>query len=211
MSSNPQIIDWGFKPYSQALALQQGLVDARIRDEIEDTLVFTEHEPVYTIGSRKQALENLNLSPSALREKNISFYKTNRGGDITFHGPGQLVIYPILKLKNKDLHNYLRILEQTVIRVLKADKIDASVREGKTGIWIEKRKICAIGISVRSWVSYHGLALNIDTDLSYYDHIIPCGIRDGTVTSLKNEGIQEINKNDIKERFLVEFTNFFYD
>lgn len=211
MSSNPQIIDWGFKPYSQALSLQQGLVDARIRDEIEDTLVFTEHEPVYTIGSRKQALENLNLSPNALREKNISFYKTNRGGDITFHGPGQLVIYPILKLKNKDLHNYLRTLEQTVIRVLKADKIDARLREGKTGIWIEKRKICAIGISVRSWVSYHGLALNIDTDLSYYDHIIPCGIRDGTVTSLRNEGIKEINKNDIKERFLVEFTNFFYD
>jgi lipoyl(octanoyl) transferase len=121
------------------------------------------------------------------------------------------VIYPILKLKNKDLHNYLRTLEQTVIRVLKADKIDARLREGKTGIWIQKRKICAIGISVRSWVSYHGLALNIDTDLSYYDHIIPCGIRDGTVTSLKNEGIKEINKNDIKERFLVEFTNFFYD
>lgn len=210
--ANPiKVIDWGFKPYEEALVLQQSLVDERKRDAIEDTIVFTEHEPVYTIGSRSQAIKHLKISDKDLQAKNIALHKTNRGGDITFHGPGQLVIYPILKLLDKDLHAYLRQLEQAVIGLLKHYNLSGILRDGKTGIWIENRKICALGIAVRSWVSYHGLALNLDTDLSYFDHIVPCGISDGSVTSLKNEGVQNIDKNIIKERFIVEFTNFFYD
>ena len=204
-------IDWGFKPYLEALELQKSMVEARKNEHIEDTLIFTEHEPVYTLGSRKDAIKNLKVSKETLERKQVPIYKTNRGGDITFHGPGQLVIYPILKLENKDLHNYLRLLEQTVITVLKTYDLEASTREGKTGIWIENRKICAIGIAVRSWITYHGIALNLNTDLSYFDWIVPCGITDGTVTSLKNEGVKELNKNNLKERFLVEFDKFFYD
>ena len=204
-------IDWGYKPYLEALELQKSMVDARRSEQIEDTLIFTEHEPVYTLGSRKDAFKNLKVSKETLDKNQISIYKTNRGGDITFHGPGQLVIYPILKLKNKDLHNYLRLLEQTIISVLKTYDLEASTREGKTGIWINDRKICAIGIAVRSWITYHGIALNLNTDLSYFDWIVPCGISDGTVTSLENEGIQEIDKNNLKKRFLVEFGKFFYD
>ena len=204
-------IDWGYKPYLEALELQKSMVEARRSEQIEDTLIFTEHEPVYTLGSRKDAFKNLKVSKETLDKNQISIYKTNRGGDITFHGPGQLVIYPILKLKNKDLHNYLRLLEQTIISVLKTYDLEASTREGKTGIWINDRKICAIGIAVRSWITYHGIALNLNTDLSYFDWIVPCGISDGTVTSLENEGIQEIDKNNLKKRFLVEFGKFFYD
>ena len=204
-------IDWGYKPYLEALELQKSMVEARRSEQIEDTLIFTEHEPVYTLGSRKDAFKNLKVSKETLDKNQISIYKTNRGGDITFHGPGQLVIYPILKLKNKDLHNYLRLLEETIISVLKTYDLEASTREGKTGIWINDRKICAIGIAVRSWITYHGIALNLNTDLSYFDWIVPCGISDGTVTSLENEGIQEIDKNNLKKRFLVEFGKFFYD
>ena len=204
-------IDWGYKPYLEALELQKSMVEARRSEQIEDTLIFTEHEPVYTLGSRKDAFKNLKVSKETLDNNQISIYKTNRGGDITFHGPGQLVIYPILKLKNKDLHNYLRLLEQTIISVLKTYDLEASTREGKTGIWINDRKICAIGIAVRSWITYHGIALNLNTDLSYFDWIVPCGISDGTVTSLENEGIQEIDKNNLKKRFLVEFGKLFYD
>ena len=204
-------IDWGYKPYLEALELQKSMVEARRSEQIEDTLIFTEHEPVYTLGSRKDAFNNLKVSKETLDKNQISIYKTNRGGDITFHGPGQLVIYPILKLKNKDLHNYLRLLEETIISVLKTYDLEASTREGKTGIWINDRKICAIGIAVRSWITYHGIALNLNTDLSYFDWIVPCGISDGTVTSLENEGIQEIDKNNLKKRFLVEFGKFFYD
>jgi lipoyl(octanoyl) transferase len=204
-------IDWGFKPYLEALELQKSMVEARKNEDIENTIIFTEHEPVYTLGSRKDAIKNLKVSKETLERKQVPIYKTNRGGDITFHGPGQLVIYPILKLENKDLHNYLRLLEQTIITVLKTYDLEASTRESKTGIWIENRKICAIGIAVRSWITYHGIALNLNTDLSYFDWIVPCGITDGTVTSLKNEGVKEINKNNLKERFLVEFGKFFYD
>ena len=146
-----------------------------------------------------------------LKDKGIQIHKTNRGGDITYHGPGQLVVYPIIQLNNRDLLVYLRKLETVVIRVLKTFDIEASTREGKTGIWIDDRKICAIGIAVKSWITYHGLALNINPDLDHFQGIIPCGITDGSVTSMQKEISPLPEKKLIKERFVVEFESIFYE
>ena len=125
--------------------------------------------------------------------------------------PGQLIIYPILSLHKRDLADYLRKLEIVIIKVLQSFEIDAGTREGKTGIWIEDRKICAIGVAVKSWITYHGLALNINPDLSHFQGIIPCGITDGSVTSLQNEISTVPEKKLIKERFVVEFKSVFYE
>lgn len=146
-----------------------------------------------------------------LKDKGIQIHKTNRGGDITYHGPGQLVVYPIIQLNNRDLLVYLRKLETVIIRVLKTFDIEASTREGKTGIWIDDRKICAIGIAVKSWITYHGLALNINPDLDHFQGIIPCGITDGSVTSMQKEISPLPEKKLIKERFVVEFESIFYE
>ena len=137
-------------------------------------------------------------------------YQSNRGGDITYHGPGQIIAYPIISLsQRKDLHAYLRDLEEVVIRTLKSYDLYAARREGMTGIWIENRKICALGVAVKSWVTYHGLALNVDPDLSHFSGIIPCGITDGTVTSMSAEMNQIIDLLEVKSRLAVEFQEVF--
>jgi lipoate-protein ligase B len=178
-----KIIDWGFKNYSDALDDQITLVEAKkSAPSSPDLLIFSEHNPVYTIGSRTGAASHLLWNEDTLRDKGIQVHKTNRGGDITYHGPGQLIIYPIIHLNNRDLADYLRKLEIVMIRVLESFAIEAGTREGKTGIWIEDRKICAIGIAVKSWITYHGLALNINPNLEHFQGIIPCGITDGCYT-----------------------------
>ena len=210
MPEKLQILDWGRTPYIKALEEQTSLVQGRKEERSPDTLIFTEHESVYTIGSRTNASENLLWSEEKCAEKNIVLHKTNRGGDITYHGPGQLVVYPIIKLKQRDLHLYLRNLEKVVIALMNHYGIDSGTRHKKTGIWVEDRKICAIGVSVKSWITYHGIALNINPDMSFFKGIIPCGIRDGSVTSLKNELRIIPDLNIIKERFIVEFNSIFY-
>lgn len=198
--------------YEDSLARQVDLVNKKIKNPNQNnTLVFTEHNSVFTIGSRTNAINNLIWDKSLLKKNNISLIKTNRGGDITYHGPGQLIIYPIIKLSKKDLHYYLRKLEQLVINVLRYFDINSVRRLGKTGIWVGNKKICAIGVSVKSWTTYHGLALNISPDLSYYKGIVPCGITDGSITSMEEEKKIIPKKKDIKDRFIIEFRSIIND
>jgi lipoyl(octanoyl) transferase len=184
------VIDWGRTRYEAAWKAQDALVAKRIANEIPDTLVFTEHDPVYTVGLRSGAEANLVWDPAHLAREGIEVVKTNRGGDITYHGPGQIVGYPIVDLSpRKDLHEYLRFLEQVMIDTVGAFGLTATRREGKTGIWVGTRKVAAIGVAVRRWVAYHGFALNVNANLAHFQGIVPCGISatEGTVTSLQAE------------------------
>ena len=205
------VVDWGRTNYSDALEQQKALVQQRINGQIGNTLIITEHNPVFTTGMRKNASDHLIWSPEQLENKGIEFLQSNRGGDITYHGPGQIVVYPIVSLlARKDLHAYLRDLELVVIKTLKYFNLETSRRDGQTGIWIEnQRKICAIGVAVRSWVTYHGLALNLNPDLSHFNGIVPCGITDGEVTSVSMELNNPPSQKMIKSRLAVEFEAVF--
>lgn len=205
-------LDWGRTRYEPAWRRQEELVAQRIAGEIGDTLVFTEHEPVFTIGLRSGAESNLVWSPEQLAAEGVETVKTNRGGDITYHGPGQIVGYPIVSLAtHKDLHAYLRLLEQVMINAVGCLGLAASRREGKTGIWLGKRKVAAIGVAVRRWVTYHGFALNVNANLEHFNGIVPCGIQasDGTVTSLRAELRQELDLNEVKAVLAAEFWKLF--
>ncbi|WP_286755381.1 lipoyl(octanoyl) transferase LipB [Roseivirga sp. UBA838] len=172
----------------------------------ENYLIFCEHPHVYTLG-KSGSLDNLLLDEAGLREHHAQFYKINRGGDITYHGPGQLVAYPILDLENffTDIHKYLRFLEEAVILTMADFGISAGRIDGLTGVWVDfeegaenPRKICAMGVKSSRWVTMHGLALNVNTDLSYFGHIIPCGIDDKAVTSMQAEIGQEIDMAEVQ-------------
>jgi lipoyl(octanoyl) transferase len=212
--------DLGLVDYKKAWDYQEilfaGIVGTKLKNrdalpgEQELTpnyLLFCEHPHVYTLGKSGDP-GNLLLNDQELREKSITYHKINRGGDITYHGPGQLVGYPILDLDNffPDIHRYLRLLEESVIRTLKEYDIEAGRIEGLTGVWIDHvyqvnpRKICAIGVKSSRWVTMHGFAFNINTDLSFFDYIVPCGIRDKSVTSLSKELKQEIHIGEVKEK-----------
>ena len=181
-------VDWGRTRYRDAWQRQDELVAARLAGTAPDTLVFTEHEPVFTLGVRRGAEQNLVWTPPQLAHQGIEVVSTNRGGDITYHGPGQIVGYPIVSLDaRRDLHAYLRFLEQVLIDTVARHGLVAGRREGKTGIWLGTRKIAAIGVAVKRWVAHHGFALNVSTNLGHFGGIVPCGITDGTVTSLAAE------------------------
>ncbi len=202
------VVDWGRTRYKEAWARQEELVAQRIEGKITDTLVFTEHEPVFTIGMRGGADAHLVWGADRLTREGVEVVKTNRGGDITYHGPGQVVGYPIVSLDaHKDLHAYLRFLEQVLINSLGSLGLAASRRDGKTGIWLGKRKVAAIGVAVRRWVTYHGFALNVNTTLAHFGGIIPCGISasDGTVTSMQQELGRRIDEAEVKQVLAKEF------
>ncbi len=203
------IVDWGRTRYTDAWHRQDGYVAQRIAGEIGDTLVFTEHEPVFTLGLRSGADANLIWNADQLAREGIEVVKTNRGGDITYHGPGQIVGYPIVSLApRKDLHAYLRFLEDVLINSAGRLGLAATRREGKTGIWIGPRKIAAIGVAVRRWVAYHGFALNVNANLAHFGGIVPCGIgaADGTVTSLQAELGQSVDLTEVRSILAREFT-----
>ncbi len=205
-----ETIEWGRTEYAAALERQKERLQARSAGRVADALIFTEHDPVFTTGLRKDAAQHLLWSKDELRERGIAFHASNRGGDITYHGPGQIVGYPILSLDHRrDLHAYLRDLESILIATLADYGLQAGRREGKTGIWIETRKICALGVAVKKWVTYHGFALNLDPDLTHFDGIVPCGITDGTVTSLKAELGTTPDTAEVKARLAVEFDAVF--
>ena len=190
-SANPatsSTLDWGRTRYAAAWSQQETLLAQRQAGEIGDTLVLTEHEPVYTLGVRRESEEHLIWNPTELTQRGIEVVQSNRGGDITYHGPGQLVGYPIINLApRKDLHAYLRFIEQVLINSVAHFGLVADRRAGKTGIWLGPRKIAAIGVAVKKWTTYHGFALNVSPDLTHFAGIVPCGITDGTVTSLQAE------------------------
>lgn len=179
-------------------------------------LLFTEHPPVYTLGKSGNK-ENVLLSDNELKEKDIQFFHTNRGGDITFHGEGQIVGYPILDLERfyTDIGKYLRNLEEVIILTLGDYGISGERSAGETGVWIDsiipgrERKICAIGVRCSRWVTMHGFAFNINTDLSYFDNIIPCGITNKQVTSLEKELRKRIDMDEVKERVRKNFEKVF--
>ena len=221
--------DLGLIDYHQAWEYQESLfaetVEIKIRNRnlpvqeqspTPNYLLFLEHPHVYTLGkSGKQ--ENLLLDEAGLNEKNAAFYKINRGGDITYHGPGQLVGYPILDLDNffTDIHKYLRFLEEAVILTLAEYGIEAGRITGLTGVWLDAnkqenpRKICALGVKSSRWVTMHGFAFNINSDLNYFNNIIPCGIDDKAVTSLQKELGEEISLEDVKEKMKKHLSTLF--
>jgi lipoyl(octanoyl) transferase len=201
-------LDWGRTNYALAWKQQDELVAQRIVGEIGDTLVFTEHEPVFTLGVRRGAEQNLIWDAAELQRRGVAVVQTNRGGDITYHGPGQIVGYPIVSLvPRKDLHAYLRFVEQVLINTVGTFGLAADRRAGKTGIWLGPRKIAAIGVAVRRWVAYHGFALNVAPDLPHFQGIVPCGISatDGTVTSLQAELGRTVDTTEAKAVLAREF------
>ena len=189
MTGRLVIQDLGRQPYARVLEMQRTLARRRITGEVtDDLLLLVEHDPVVTLG-RGSRPQSLPLSTMELERRGIEVYEVERGGDVTFHGPGQLVGYPILDLRQhrEDLHWYLRTLEVGLIAGLDALGIEAGTNPGLTGVWTRGRKIASIGIHVKQWVSYHGFALNVNTDLSYFDLIVPCGIKDVVMTSVAME------------------------
>lgn len=211
LSSRPPalaVLDWGRTDYRAAWTRQDALVTRRIAGEIGDTLVLTEHDPVFTIGLRRGAETHLLWNEAQRAQEGVAVVNTNRGGDITYHGPGQIVGYPIVSLDaHRDLHAYLRLLEQVVIDALGAFGLTAERREGQTGIWIGRRKIAAIGVAVRRWVAYHGFALNVNPDLRHFGGIVPCGIAsaDGTVTSLEVERGRPVEAAAVRAALVHQF------
>lgn len=186
LRNKARILELGLVDYDRARAIQLQLVEKRVADGADDTFVFVEHPPTITIG-RGSRESNILVSQEVLAGKGVKVCEVERGGDVTFHGPGQQVVYPIvnLDLRGRDLHRFLRDLEETVIRFLKNYGVKGERLEGKTGVWVGEKKICAIGIAVKQWVSYHGLALNLNTDLSYFELINPCGFAPDSVISLE--------------------------
>jgi len=206
--SNLGIID-----YQKAWNLQHETFNNRLSNEIEDTLLLLEHPNTYTLGKSSNKA-NLLFSDLELQQKNIAIYNIDRGGDITYHGPGQIVGYPIINLSlwKKDTHKYLRTLEEVIIQTLLEFGVNGERNEEHTGVWVGNNKICAIGIKVTRWITMHGFALNINTNMEYFNGIIPCGIKNKGVTSLKNELNKQIEIELVKKSLLQKFYEIFnYD
>ena len=202
--------DLGFIDYKEAWDLQKEIFNKRVLGNIEDCFLLLEHPNTYTLGKTAHK-ENLIGSENYLKENNISVYDIDRGGDITYHGPGQIVGYPIIDLNNwhKDTHKYLRALEEVIIKTCAEYGLVCERNSKHTGVWLNDRKIAAIGIKVSRWITMHGFAFNVNTDLNLFNGIIPCGIRDKSVTSLSNELKGEINISDVKNQLLRNFIEVF--
>ena len=208
-------LDWGHTRYRDATQRQLEQVEQRLTGTVGDALIFTEHEPVYTVGRRQGAEVHLLWNETQRRDAGVELETTNRGGDITYHGPGQIVGYPIVDLSSRrDLHAYLRCLEQVLIDTVAEFGVSAERRPGLTGIWVEDRKLAAIGVAVRRWIAYHGFALNVAPDLRHFEGIVPCGIQStqGTVTSLARELGRPVALEQVKpmlaERFQRAWVQF---
>ncbi|MET0466799.1 MAG: lipoyl(octanoyl) transferase LipB [Chitinophagaceae bacterium] len=204
----------GIKAAIRTLEDQQQLTDQV--PETRHHLLFVEHPPVYTLG-KSGHMENVLLSEDALKQRGIDFYRANRGGDITFHGPEQIVGYPILDLEKfyTDIGRYLRNIEEVIIQVLKDYGIDSGRSAGETGVWLDadkkgyERKICAIGVRSSRWVTMHGFAFNVNTNLDYFNYIIPCGIQDKQVTSLEKELGRKVPIEEVKQKVKYHFEKIF--
>lgn len=227
-----QVLDWGLIDYKEAWDKQEAIFAETVKLKIElrekqtggeDTedfttpnyLIFCQHPHVYTLGKSGNP-ENLLLDDAGLKAKNAVYYPINRGGDITYHGPGQLVCYPILDLDNffTDIHRYLRTLEEAVILTLADYGLQAGRYEGYTGVWFDSdndraRKICAMGVRCSRWVTMHGLALNVNADLNYFNNIVACGITDKAVTTLQKELRREMNMQEVQQKLQLHIADLF--
>lgn len=203
-------LDLGKAGYKEVWDLQKKIHLHKQNNKTDDIIITVEHEPVYTLG-KTGSRDHILIRDDEMKEKGISYYEIDRGGDITYHGPGQLVVYPIIDLNNyyKDTHRYLRDLEEVAILTLKELGIDAQREEEFTGVWVGEEKICAIGIKVSRWITMHGLALNINNDLSYFDKIIPCGIFHKGVTSIEKTTTTKINIEPVKSLLINNFCKVF--
>ena len=200
------ILDLGVKSYKKVWNLQKELVKKRQNGQINDTLILVEHEPVYTLGKNGDENHILQHTP-----RNVKTYQIERGGDVTFHGPGQLVGYPILDLHNykKSINWYMRGLEQLIINTLAEFMVSAERKEGLTGVWVGDEKIAALGVRVTRWITMHGFSLNVTPDLTYYSGIIPCGIFEYGVTSMARILTDEVTVNSVKQVLIEKFINQF--
>lgn len=223
---NIQLLELGLKDYKETWDFQEKLfkeiIDVKIENRKSETkkttpnyFIFVEHPHVYTLG-KSGDIHNLLLNKEQLTAKGASFYKINRGGDITYHGPGQIVGYPLLDLDNffPDIHKYLRFLEEVIIRTLAEYNLKCERSKGETGVWLGvdtpfARKICAMGVRTSRWVTMHGFALNVNTNLGYFDNIIPCGIKGKAVTSLEAEIGRKVSIEEVKEKILNHFSEIF--
>ncbi len=226
MNKKVSFKDLNIKDYKETweyqTSLLQEIVDVKIDNrrnggekETKNYFLFVEHPHVYTLG-KSGDLSNLLLNERQLKEKGATFYKINRGGDITYHGPGQIVGYPILDLENffTDIHKYLRLLEESIILTIAEYGLKGERSTGETGVWLDAgtpfaRKICALGIRSSRWVTMHGFALNVNTNLGYFDHIIPCGIRGKAVASMEAELGKKLNLEEVKTKILTHFKALF--
>jgi lipoyl(octanoyl) transferase len=205
--------DLGLIDYAKAWNLQKEVFDKRVSGNTDDTFFMLEHPNTYTLGKTADK-NNLISNKDYLEKEGISVFEIDRGGDITYHGPGQIVGYPIIDLKNwkQDTHLYLRNIEETIIKVCNYYGLNAGRKEKYTGVWIGERKICAIGVKISRWVTMHGFAFNINTNLTLFNGIIPCGIKDKEVTSLERELGKRFDINEVKDKILEVFINQFnYD
>lgn len=226
MNKYIRIQEVGVKDYKDTWKYQEQLfkeiIDIKIKNRRENKSIetpnyflFVEHPHVYTLG-KSGDINNLLISEQKLSEIGATFYKNNRGGDITYHGPGQIVGYPILDLENyfTDIHKYLRLLEETIIKTLAEYGLKGQRSKGETGVWFDvgtpfARKICALGVRSSRWVSMHGFALNVNVDLGYFDHIIPCGIQGKAVTSMQAELGKKIPEMEVKEKITQHLADLF--
>ena len=226
MNKKIQFLDLGNKDYKETWEYQEELfkkiVDLKILNRnstapipTPNFFLYVTHPHVYTLG-KSGDISNLLLSEKQLTEKGATFYKINRGGDITYHGPGQIVGYPILDLENffTDIHKYLRFLEEAIILTLAEYGLKTERSPGETGVWFDvgtpfARKICALGVRASRWVTMHGFALNVNANMGYFDNIIPCGIRGKAVTSMHVELGREVNEEEVKEKILKHFSVLF--
>lgn len=223
--------DLGLVDYKQAWGFQEELFSKTVnlklqnrKNELanlpqtttENHLIFCEHPHVYTLG-KSGSLDNLLLNQEQLKEHQATFYKINRGGDITYHGPGQLVAYPILDLDHffTDIHKYLRLLEEAVIKTIAEYGIIGDRLDGYTGVWVEPenekraRKICAMGVRCSRWVTMHGIGFNVNSDLNYFNHIIPCGIKEKDVTSIEKETGKKVDMDELKRKLKIHLQDIF--
>ncbi len=206
-----RVSDLGTMSYGAALELQRSAARSRISGELDqDLLLLVEHPPVVTLGrSSKQA--HLLASPALLQQRGVELFEVERGGDVTFHGPGQLVGYPIIDLKRhrQDLHWYLRQVEELLIRALATFGLNGRREAGYTGVWIADRKIASIGVHARDWVTWHGFALNVSTDLRYFDLMVPCGIQQVVMTSMERELGRPVSRGEVVETVVAATADVF--
>ena len=209
--SRELLVEWlGRRSYGEILEMQRTIAAERIAGTRADTLLLVEHDPVVTLGRSTKA-GNLLAHPALLAARGVELFEIERGGDVTFHGPGQLVGYPIIDLQQhrQDLHWYLRQLEQVLIDTLDTFGVKGGRVDKYTGVWVDDRKIASIGVHARSWVTWHGFALNVSTDLSYFDLMVPCGISGVTMTSLEREAKKPISLDVVSRQLVAAFARSF--